>query len=60
MAKGNYPLKASARERRIMVLAQKINELMRGHADRLEAIDAHDMGRILFRLPVNEYENDER
>jgi cytochrome c len=57
---GNYPPKASARERRIITLAQKINGLMRRHADRLEAIDAYDVARILFRLPVNEYEDAER
>ena len=57
---GNYPPKASGRERRIIALAQKINKLMRGHGDRLEAIDAYDAARILFRLPVNEYEDAER
>lgn len=53
-------VKASARERRIIALAQKINQLMRSHKDRLEAIDAYDAARILFRLPVNEYEDAER
>ncbi|MGB7266045.1 MAG: hypothetical protein WBC92_11070 [Terracidiphilus sp.] len=50
-----------------MVLAQKINELMRGHAgptdpdeSRNEAIDAHETARILFRLPKDEYAPDER
>jgi flagellar biosynthesis regulator FlaF len=50
--------KASARERQIMVLAQKINQLMRSHGEaqerRNEAIDAYDVARILFRSPEND------
>lgn len=42
-------IKASARERRIILLAQKINQLMRAHAVRNEAIDAYDIARVLFR-----------
>jgi hypothetical protein len=57
---GNYPIKASGREKRIIVLAHKINYLMRLSPDRNEAIDAHEMARILFRLPQDEYEPDER
>lgn len=60
-------VKASARERRIIALAQKINRLMRAHAGsadseatRNEAIDAHEAARILFRLPKDEYASDER
>ncbi len=58
MEKGKYPVKASGRERRIVALAQKINQLMRSHGsedrERNEAIDAYDAARILFRVPTNE------
>uniref|UniRef100_E6QIP0 Uncharacterized protein n=1 Tax=mine drainage metagenome TaxID=410659 RepID=E6QIP0_9ZZZZ len=54
-------VQASARERRIIALAQKINQLMRGHEgasdpdeSRNEAIDAYDAARILFRQPNND------
>lgn len=51
-------LKGSARERRIIALAQKINQLMRAHGSddrpRNEAIDAYDAARILFRVLTNE------
>ncbi len=47
------PMKLSAREKRIVVLASAINELMRKHKDRNEAIDAYDAARILFRSPEN-------
>lgn len=40
---------ASGREKRIISLAKKIDVIMREHEDRLEAIDAYDMARILFR-----------
>ena len=43
------PMKMSAREKRIVVLASAINELMRSHKDRNEAIDAYDMARVFFR-----------
>ncbi len=48
-----YARKTSARERRIVVLALAINELMRKHKDRNEALDAIETARILFRLPGN-------
>jgi hypothetical protein len=37
------------KEKRIYSLALSITALMRNHPDRLEAIDAYDMARILFR-----------
>lgn len=52
--------KLSARERRIVVLASAINELMRKHKDRNEAIDAYDAARIMFRNPTNNDENEGR
>lgn len=39
----------SAREKRIVNLASQINKLMRQHPDRVEAIDAYDVARVLFR-----------
>jgi hypothetical protein len=57
---GDYPLKASGRGKRIIALAKQIDGLMRAHKDRLEAIDAHDTARILFRLPVPEDEYEGR
>jgi hypothetical protein len=41
----------SSRDARIKRLAQEICRLMRQHSDRVEAIDAYDMARILFRRP---------
>lgn len=38
-----------AKLKRIVALAKKIDALMREQTDRWEAIDAHDMARILFR-----------
>jgi len=40
-----------SRDIRIKKLAQEICQLMRNHPDRVEAIDAYDMARILFRKP---------
>jgi hypothetical protein len=40
-----------SRDKRIKKLAQEICQLMRNHSDRVEAIDAYDMARILFRKP---------
>ena len=55
------------REKRIIALAQKINQLMQAHRgpgdpreSRNEAVDAHETARILFRLPKDEYEADGR
>ena len=39
----------SQREQSIIKLATRINNLMREHKDRCEAIDAYDMARVLFR-----------
>jgi len=39
----------SRREKAIIKLASRINNLMRQHKDRNEAIDAYDMARVLFR-----------
>lgn len=50
----------TAREKRIVKLAQSINVLMRKHPDRNEAIDAYDAARILFRNPTNIDENEGR
>jgi hypothetical protein len=44
----------STREKRIIRLASSINELMRKHKDRNEAIDAYDMARVLFRRGTGE------
>jgi len=41
----------SSRDARIKRLAKKFAVLMRQHSDRVEAIDAYDMARILFRRP---------
>ena len=46
--------KLSAREKRIVSLAASINNAMREHADRNEAIDAYDMARVLFRKGISE------
>lgn len=43
----------SPREQRIIDLASAINDVMRTHADRDEAIDAYDIARVLFRRTVN-------
>ena len=43
----------TAREKRIIKLAQAINTLMHKHPNRNEAIDAYDVARILFRSPEN-------
>jgi hypothetical protein len=48
------PLKASGRQKRVISLARKIDGVMRAHPDRYEAIDAHDMARVLFRLASDE------
>lgn len=39
----------SNREQRILSLARQIAEVLRKHPDRLEALDAMSMARILFR-----------
>jgi hypothetical protein len=39
----------SEREERIVSLASAINNAMRAHPDRDEAIDAYDMARVFFR-----------
>ena len=39
------------RDESIQVLATKIVDVMRQHANRAEAIDAHDMAKIMFRRP---------
>ena len=41
------------KEKAILSLAVKIVDLMRGHPDQWEAIDAHDVARILFRKSKN-------
>ncbi len=41
----------SRRQKSIIKLASQINDLMRSHPDRAEAIDAYDMARVLFRKP---------
>ena len=42
----------SSRNERIYRLATKITDLLRKHENRAEAVDAHDMARIMFRRPV--------
>jgi hypothetical protein len=37
------------RDRRVTSVANRILKVMREHSSRAEAIDAHDMARILFR-----------
>ena len=37
------------REQKVFLLARQIVEIMRKHPDRLEALDAMSMARILFR-----------
>ena len=37
------------REKRILSIARQITEILRSHPDRLEALDAMSMARILFR-----------
>ena len=44
----------TAREKRIIKLAQALNALMHKHPNRNEAIDAYDAARILFRSPEND------
>lgn len=44
----------STRERKIVILAVNIANLMRQHPDRNEAIDAYDMARVLFRKGTGE------
>lgn len=46
--------KLSAREKRIVSVAASINNVMREHPDRNEAIDAYDMARVLFRKGTDE------
>jgi hypothetical protein len=58
---GDYPKgtskdRLSRRERRIVRLASGINNLMRKHPDRYEAIDAYDVARVMFRLGSDEEE----
>lgn len=43
--------KKTDRERRIVALAQRIVAQMKEHPDRLEAIDAVEVARVLFRKP---------
>jgi len=61
---GDYPIKASGRERRIIAMAHKINQLMRSHGSeqikRNEAIDAYDAARILFRSPETDDGSEDR
>jgi hypothetical protein len=38
-----------SREQRIFSLARQIAEIMRNHPDRLEALDANSVAKILFR-----------
>jgi hypothetical protein len=42
----------SSRDDRVHSLATKIATLMRDHENRAEAVDAHDMAKILFRRPL--------
>lgn len=44
----------SPREKRIVTLASSINNLMRQHKDRNEAIDAYDVARVMFRKGTGE------
>lgn len=44
----------SRRQEAIFKLASQINELMRKHPNRAEAIDAYDMARVLFRKGSDE------
>lgn len=49
MSSKSSAISQSQRERSIIKLATRINDLMREHKDRCEAIDAYDMARVLFR-----------